>query len=264
MVHCTKCGQAAREGDSFCAGCGNRLAAPAPSAQELAVPETASPSPDVEQSEEPTSFKPLVVVLSIVAVMGTLAFVASRNETSAPSLEGKAETSKSAEIDADNAMNAAMAAAGAAPSDSPQENWFYATNTDDVRGGKIYTANQTSNNSIQLDFPYAGGSTLGVTVRKHPAHGTDVYFTLSQGQLLCNSYSDCHATVRFDKGPARRFNLNEASDNSNDLVFVSNSGAFISALKASERMIVELEIYQSGRPQFSFDTAGLKWPPAPR
>jgi hypothetical protein len=76
---------------------------------------------------------------------------------------------------------------------------------------------------------------------------------------LCRAYDGCHATVRFDGEPAERVELVEPSDNSSDTVFVSEARPFIAKLKKAKKVIVELEIYEAGRPQFEFDVAGLKW-----
>jgi len=141
--------------------------------------------------------------------------------------------------------------------DSPH--WEYSETADKVRGATTYIAGLESLNSVNLAPPYDGGSTVRLSVRKHPEWGTDVYFRLSSGQLLCNSYSGCYATVRFDDRAAERFNLNEPSDNSSDMVFVQGSTRFIRELKRSKHVVVELEIYEGGRPQFEFDVAGLKW-----
>ena len=164
------------------------------------------------------------------------------------------------DAEAENAMDAVAAEIdaryGHQPPGSP---WTYRSTEDKVRGGTSYFAETSSTNSVNLDFPYGGGSTVDMTVRKTPAWGLDVYFTLSSGQLICNSYRDCHATVRFDQGPAQRFNLNEPSDHSNNVVFVSADHSFLAKLKKAKKLVVELEIYEGGRPQFEFNVAGLQW-----
>lgn len=162
--------------------------------------------------------------------------------------------------EADNAMDAAAAEADAAAGHQPPGSpWTYRSTQDKVRGGTSYFADTTSTNSVNLDFPYGGGSTVDLTVRRSPAWGLDVIFTLSSGQLVCNSYRDCHATVRFDQGPAQRFNLNEPSDHSNNVVFVSADHSFLAKLKKAQKLVVELEIYEGGRPQFEFNVVGLEW-----
>lgn len=141
----------------------------------------------------------------------------------------------------------------------PPEPWTYSTSEDKVRGATSYFASTTSTNSIELDAPYDGGSTLRMTVRQSPAYGADVILRLSSGQLLCRAYDGCYATVRFDQETAERVELVESSDNSSDTVFVAEARPFIAKLKKAKRAIVELEIYEAGRPQFDFDVSGLQW-----
>ena len=164
------------------------------------------------------------------------------------------------DAEADNAMDAAAAEADAqAGIQPPGSPWTYRSTEDKVRGGTSYFAETTSTNSVNLNFPYGGGSTVALTVRRAPAWGLDVVFKLSSGQLVCNSNRDCHATVRFDQGPAQRFSLNEASDHSNDVVFVNADHQFLAKLKKAKKLVVELEIYEGGRPQFEFNVSGLEW-----
>lgn len=70
---------------------------------------------------------------------------------------------------ADAAMNANAGAAGSAKTTEAESAWTYSKSHDDVRNGDIVTASARSSNSINLDFPYAGGTWLDTTVRKHPA-----------------------------------------------------------------------------------------------
>lgn len=57
--------------------------------------------------------------------------------------------------------------------------WLVTSRKDEIRGGTIHEASLTSTNEVQFDFPYAGGSSLTMTVRKHPEYGEDVIFQIS-------------------------------------------------------------------------------------
>jgi len=208
--------------------------------------------PPARPTTDPSLKKGLLAIALVVVLIIVVNAMSRTPMTASPS----SVTAGSTEKAADAAMNAA------ASSDAVSSPWSYSKKHDDVRNGDIVTASSRSTNSIDLDFPYAGGTWLTVTVRKHPAWGTNVYFSINQGQLICHSYDDgCYATVRFDDGPPKRFYLNEPSDNSSDTVFVRGAQGFINKLTKAKKLVVELEFYQSGRPQFTLDVSNLHWPP---
>lgn len=140
--------------------------------------------------------------------------------------------------------------------DSP---WSYSQDEDKVRGGTTYYARTTSTNSIAQSFPYDSDTTMGLTVRKSPAYGTDVILTISSGQMMCPSYEGCSGTVRFDDGPAQRVSFNGPADDSSDTVFVVGAKQFIAKLKAAKKVTIEKTLYEAGNPQFEFDVHGLRW-----
>ncbi len=162
-----------------------------------------------------------------------------------------------AEVD----MNATDMNATAALQAPPQPTgWDYITTYDQVRGAAIYKASLYSENLAYFDAPYEGGSTLTMTVRKHPQYGDDVIFKISKGQFVCDVY-DCSGTINFGSGP-QTIALSEPTDNASDTLFVSSSSDVIDQLKKVRRVVVELPFYQEGNRQFTFETKGvLAWPP---
>lgn len=263
-VHCTNCGAPARDDDKFCAQCGQRIVVAPPIEPE--VPDTAASV----IAEEPTSRSPFAAPIAIIVVVLALLFLAAigrqmggdRPAEKAASQE--ADAAENASNAADNAINAAMAIADlpAAPAAAGTGgSWSYSITKDEMTDGKVTVATTTSTNSIFQSAPYDGSTTMSIHVRKHPRHGTDVYLILSSGQLLCPSYEGCSAMVRFDDAPARRISMLGSSDNSSDTVFVAGAADFIAKLKKAKHVVVALNIYEAGAPNFTFDTAGLKWPP---
>lgn len=158
-------------------------------------------------------------------------------------------------------MNATNMNAAADLQTTPEPvTWDYINTFDQVRGGTIYHASVDSQNSAYFDFPYQGGSTLSMTVRKHPAYGDDVIFKISKGQFVCHT-DDCTGTINFGAG-AEAISLSEPDDNSSDTLFVTNGNYVIDRLKKAKRVIVELPFYQEGNRQFIFEMkTGLSWPP---
>lgn len=142
---------------------------------------------------------------------------------------------------------------------TPIENtWIYEEQQDKIAKGIIKSASILSNNKVELDFPYAGGTTGRITVRKHPRWGTDAIITISKGQLLC-TYSDCKVTVKFDDLPGKTYKATEPSDHSNETVFINDAKGFIKKLKSAKKTYVEVAFYQNGTYTFEFNTENLKF-----
>jgi hypothetical protein len=140
----------------------------------------------------------------------------------------------------------------------PESAWYYSESKDEMRGETTYYAQLEGTNTLSLGFPY-GDQKGKVLVRKSPQFGFDVLVGVDSGQILCNSYSNSHINVKFDDGPIRRFGCNDASDGTNNMIFVEGAKGFLASLKKSTTMVVEAEFYQNGMQQMTFNTAGLKW-----
>ena len=143
---------------------------------------------------------------------------------------------------------------------SPDSSWSYTTQKDEVRNATTSYASIASDNKVDFDFPYNGGSTLQMTVR-HDHRGDNVYFTISKGQFVCG-IETCGGEMNVD-GAVRHLSLSSSSDGSSDTLFANGEAGIIKALKSGKKIIVELPFYQSGNRPFTFTTAkGLVWPPA--
>lgn len=124
----------------------------------------------------------------------------------------------------------------------------------------MHIACTTSTNEVSLDFPY-GSQHVRLCVRQHPRSGENVYVQLeNEGQFLCTSYSGCNVRARFDDGAVSTFSAVGPSDNSTNVIFITNHSRFVQNLKRSSRVFVEAEFFQAGVQQMSFETAGLVWP----
>ncbi|WP_404479333.1 hypothetical protein [Novosphingobium sp. BL-52-GroH] len=140
----------------------------------------------------------------------------------------------------------------------PESAWSYSEDKDEMRGGTTYYASLRASNTLSLGFPY-GDQDGKVLVRQSPQFGFDILVGVDSGQVLCNSFSDSYVNVKFDDGPIRRYSCTDASDGTNNMVFIQGAKGFLSNLKKSKKMVVEAEFYQNGMQQMIFDTAGLKW-----
>ena len=136
--------------------------------------------------------------------------------------------------------------------------WRYKTSEDKMRGAKTKVAELRSTNRAQLDFPYRGGSTLELTVRKRSSEDdTDVIFWLERGQIPC--HSDCSITTKFDNDEVKEWAGTGPQSHRGDTIFVDNANEFLERLKIAKRLTVEVLIFNHGRFQYTFNVSGLKW-----
>jgi len=140
----------------------------------------------------------------------------------------------------------------------PESGWAYSTNKDEMRGSETKYAQLEGSNTIKLDFPY-GEQRGKILVRQSAQFGFDILVGVDSGQILCHSYQNSYISVKFDSGPIKRYGCTDASDGTNNMVFLKDPKGFLSNLKASKKAIIEAEFFQNGVQQLTFDTAGLQW-----
>lgn len=140
----------------------------------------------------------------------------------------------------------------------PEGKWSYSEQKDEMRGAVTRFAELDAENTIQLDFPY-GEQRGRMLVRQSPQFGFDILVGVPSGQIMCHSFSNSRINVKFDDGPIERFACTDASDGTNNMVFVRNARGFLAKLKKSERVVIEAEFFQNGMQQMVFETANLKW-----
>jgi len=147
----------------------------------------------------------------------------------------------------------------AAAAVEPQSKWSYSEDKDQMRGDVTKYATVTSDNEVDLDFPY--GSVNGaITVRKRAKDGLNIMFSVDKGQILCHNFGDdSYISAKFDEGAVKRYRCTGTSDGSSETAFITNESAFLTNLKKAKQTVIEAEFFQKGNQQFSFQTAGLKW-----
>ncbi|MDE5800530.1 MAG: hypothetical protein K2H74_05850 [Paramuribaculum sp.] len=136
--------------------------------------------------------------------------------------------------------------------------WNYTESVDEMTDKTTYFATLTSENSVDFDFPYDGGSRLILTIRDSPQYGKDIYIKISKGQFN-SSINGTNIKVRFDENEAFTVHCNEASDYSTDILFLSNYNKLLKNLKNSRTMKINVEFFSEGVRTFSFRTADLEW-----
>lgn len=138
-------------------------------------------------------------------------------------------------------------------------NWEYDESEDEMRGETSYFASNESINTVELQFPYQGGTRLNIVLRDNAKYGEDIMFLINKGQIFC-SYQDCHVNIKFDNGEVQRYETSRAEGGSSEVLFLTNNiSGFVERLKKSENVTIEVNFYNHGAEQFKFDISGLEW-----
>lgn len=165
------------------------------------------------------------------------------------------DTSRPAAANSMSAPQAVLASAPAAPT-TPTKHWEYLSGKDEMTGKYIALASVEANEKANFRFPYDGGSTATLSVRRHPKYGLDISISMSKGHFLCHR-SDCDITVRFDDAPPRRYTGVKPTDGSSDRVFFNGQRKLLDELRKAKITKIEATFYQDGPRVMTFNTAGL-------
>lgn len=134
--------------------------------------------------------------------------------------------------------------------------WHYEKRVDQ-EGRTVYKASIISPTLLEFDFPYNGGSTATLVIRKR-ADDTHVYIQVSKGQFN-RSFQGGRARVRFDGSAPMTYSFSAAENGSANVIFFDVEQALINKMKASRNMVVDVEFAGQGNRQIAFKTAGLIW-----
>jgi len=139
--------------------------------------------------------------------------------------------------------------------------WEYRNYEDKASGKTAFKASLLSENKINLSFPYQGSQNGTLSVRNHPRWGKNIYLKIEQGQILSidgYSFDNKYFLVRFDDGDVKKWNYVGSSDQSSDIIFISNEKKFLKQLTAANKIYITINLYQDGQYTFVFDPKGLR------
>jgi hypothetical protein len=142
----------------------------------------------------------------------------------------------------------------------PISDWYHSSGTYGIDDKKIDFYSVTSNNEIDLDFPY--GKTrmdMGVRYTNGKLYSGGGILLRSKGQFHGDE-SDVYGgyiRVKFDDGPVKKYRYLGSADNSTGQAYIEADHSFVSNLKKSKKVKIEIGYYQNGNQVFEFDTAGL-------
>lgn len=138
--------------------------------------------------------------------------------------------------------------------------WSYSEYEDRMTGKPISVASLTSDNKLDLQFPYSGENRGELMVRRHPKHGTHVIVHIDKGQILCNTVTVCKVSVKFGDKPPRTFRGVGPDDHGTTSVALGPAADFIEAAKGAGKILIQVPIYQAGSPILEFSSpVGLQW-----
>ena len=191
--------------------------------------------------------KTLLYVVGGFFALGILAAMCDSEETSKDASEDSiAVESKDAEKDTAN---------------SSQKTWKISSSKDEMRGSTDTFASIESDNEVEFEFPYHGGSTLSIVVRESQKFGTDVYLLISDGQFIGNAFDGSnYVTIKFEDGPLQKYYFDDAADGSTNVIFLRKEKELIAKFKTAKKIMIEAPFFDSGSKQFTF-TVGkpLEW-----
>ena len=139
--------------------------------------------------------------------------------------------------------------------------WEYRDYEDKASGKTAFKASLLSENKINLSFPYSGSQNGTLSVRNHPRWGKNIFLKIEKGQILSidgYSFDNKYFLVRFDDGDVKRWNYVGSSDQSSDIIFISNEKKFLKQLTNANKIYITINLYQDGQYTIVFDPKGLK------
>ena len=142
----------------------------------------------------------------------------------------------------------------------PSGDWTYSEFNAPLQDAPAHLASVNSSNEIHLNAPYSDVK-ASLVLRRGPGYGYDSLIRLmGDGQFTC-SFDACSIAARFDGGPVIRFPATDQSqDGSTGAIFIDATPRLVSLLKRSKTAVFDLQFFEAGDQEVSFNVAGLYWP----
>ena len=134
--------------------------------------------------------------------------------------------------------------------------WRYEKTTDKT-GNPVYKASLLASNVLQFPYPYTGGSTATLGIRKG-TESTYVYIEVSNGQFN-RSFQSGSALVRFDGQAPITYSLSAAANGRANIVFFDNGRSLIKHLKTARHVTILVKFPGQATQTIKFRTADLQW-----
>lgn len=136
--------------------------------------------------------------------------------------------------------------------------WEY-RESEDKMGDVSKFAEIKSDDVLEFDFPYDGGSESFITIRKK-RDVTDLMYRVTKGQInAASSIDGGRIRVKFDNEKPFETRVTGPSDYSTETIFFQNPKKIINKMKSAKKMVLEVEFFNEGNRQIEFNVDGLKW-----
>ena len=136
----------------------------------------------------------------------------------------------------------------------PSGDWQFVNDEDEMTGKVSKYAILESNNVVEFDPPYDGGSTGMIMLDEKGV----AILTISNGQFMVPS-EYVSWRFKFDNSAPINMIVRQSRERS-DAVIINNSPRFINKLKESSSLMIEARFYQEGNRMLKFNVGGLHWP----
>ena len=137
---------------------------------------------------------------------------------------------------------------------SEKKGWTHTEEKDEMRGGTDTYDFITSDNTVDFDFPYNGGSSLQIVIRHSIKYGTDVYLSIDKGQFSGNEFANGnYVSIKFDNGEIMKYYFNGEEDGNTSAIFLKKKNELISKFRTARTIMIEAPFFQEGRQVFKFN-----------
>ena len=180
---------------------------------------------------------------------------------------GKEESTQTTQTDSvgvivNNSSPAVNTASTSTPSKKDvvigQTTWVYEKRMD-AEAGTTHKASITSPTRLEFGFPYAGGSSATLTLRKRDDGSATVYLQVSRGQFN-KSFQGGKVQFSFDGKAPETYVYSAAENGSATIVFFDAADALIQKLKIARNTTIDVTFFNQGNRHIEFRTADLRWP----
>lgn len=133
-----------------------------------------------------------------------------------------------------------------------KKTWSFSYDFDEMTDSKNIWASVKSDNCIRQNFPYQGDTYAKITVRYMKKYGYDVIVEITKGQIQYSYARSNMMMIRFDSDEPKKYSFNASADHDPTCVFLNNVKDFIKRAKKARTIKIQIPIYQSGNPIFTF------------
>lgn len=135
--------------------------------------------------------------------------------------------------------------------------WNYEKYPDEKGTGQVSTASVVSRNTVEFKSSDQGAQHAVLTLHKHPKYGNEVILSIEKGRFLVGA-SGAYSNVCFDNNPVIEFSIEQARDNKSTHVVLKGYDEFVTEMKKSSKVKIEMPFKDEGTHVFEFIVAGLK------